>query len=144
MDYEKKKQGKYSSKDQLDNVLKEYILEQAKEGELPCALAFEIADKKGMPIEDIGNYADLLEIRLTKCQLGLFGYTPNKKKVTPVHPSDSGLKNAIESALTPAEGCLSCKNAWHIASTQKCKKMDVSCACEAMKIKITNCQLGAF
>ncbi len=142
MENGKKKHGKYSSVEQLDNVLKDYIMEKAKEGELPCALAFEIADKKGMPIDEVGNYADLLEIRLTKCRLGLFGHTPDKKRVKPVHASDPGLKNAIENSHT--QGRLSCKEVWDIASSQKCKKMDVSCACEAMKMKITNCQLGAF
>lgn len=142
MAFGKKKNGDYPSADQLDPVLKDIILEKAKLGELPCALGFDIAKKQGVPVETVGMYADVLEIRLTKCQMGLFGHTPETKRVKPIFPADDKLRSAIEKALV--NGKLPCKSAWRIASEQKCSKMDISCACEAMKIRLRDCQLGAF
>ena len=48
-------------------------------GELPCALAFDIAGKNNVAPKEVGVALDVLNIRLTKCQLGLFGYQPKKK-----------------------------------------------------------------
>ncbi len=138
----KKKRDDYPSEEQLDPELKRAMLEKSIQGELPCALGFAIAEKQGVPVEKVGVYADVLKLRLTKCQMGLFGHTPEKKRVKPVWPADDDLKNTIEQAAV--DGSLTCKSAWRIASEQQCGKMDVSCACEAMKIKIHECQLGAF
>lgn len=139
---EKKKHDGYPSEEQLDPALKNLLREKAGQGELPCALGFDISKTQGVPVETVGMYADVLKIRLTKCQMGLFGHTPEKKRVKPVWPADDDLKHAIEKAVV--DGALTCRSAWRIASEQNCGKMDVSCACEAMKIKIRDCQLGAF
>jgi hypothetical protein len=90
----------------------------------------------------VGKSADLLNLRLNKCQLGLFGYQPNKKIVNPREEADRELKDAISGSLT--EGKLTCKAAWDIASRLGVPKMTVSSACEAAGIKIAACQLGAF
>ena len=125
-----------------DPEIKEEILKNAKGGEIPCALAFEIAKKQKSSLRKVGKNIDLLEIKLVKCQLGLFGYSPEKKKVKPIPSASSDLKNAIQEAL--AEGMLSCEKALDIAKRFKVPKMQVSGACEAMGLKIKPCQLGAF
>jgi hypothetical protein len=109
---------------------------------LPCAVAFAIAkDIRRLP-KEVGNTADLLGIHLSKCQLGLFGYLPEKKIVAPAEHVDGTLRKAISGALK--DGKLHCEAAWNIAETLGVSRMTVSAACEAMKIKITACQLGAF
>jgi hypothetical protein len=69
------------SPDSLDATLKDTLQRQTREGELPCAVAFKLASDLGRTPADIGEAADLLGIRLVKCQLGVFGYSPVKKIV---------------------------------------------------------------
>lgn len=128
--------------EQLDPSIKESILKHAANGRLSCAIAFEMAKKLEITVQEVGNYADCLDIKLVKCQLGLFGYQPEKKITKPIQPVTQELKNAINDELV--NGRLACENAWDIASRLKTGKMKVSSACEVFEIKITKCQLGAF
>ena len=126
----------------LDAALKDALQRQAREGELPCAVAFELASELGRPPADIGEAADRLGIRLVKCQLGLFGYSPEKKIVQAAPAADPAMETAIREKLE--NGRLTCRRAWEIAMAFQLPKMAVSAACEAMQIKIKPCQLGAF
>jgi len=125
-----------------DKSIKNEILKLTKNGELPCAVAFEITKILQVSPDAVGRTADLMNFKLTKCQLGLFGYLPRKKIVEPLNNIKENLKDAITDALF--QGRLSCEHAWNIASRLSVSKMTVSGACEAMGIKITKCQLGAF
>jgi hypothetical protein len=91
---------------------------------------------------EVGVTIDLLEIRLKRCQLGLFGYGQKKGVVKPAVKVSTELEKAIHGAL--ADGRLPCLAAWKIADGMGIARMDVSSACEALKIKIKPCQLGAF
>jgi hypothetical protein len=118
------------------------IISNARNNQMPCAVAFEIALKLNVPVKEVGISMDFLNVRLTKCQLGLFGHESGKKIASPSASVDPALEEAIRARLT--EGRLSCEKAWEIASRLSLGKMAVSCACEALKIKIKPCQLGAF
>ena len=118
------------------------IKNSAPEAEISCAVAFEIAKKLNVPVKEIGVCIDLLNVRLIKCQLGLFGYKPKKKIVTPLDSVDQDLAGVVQGELI--DGRLPCKVAWDIASRLGIKKMAVSRACESLKIKVKPCQLGAF
>jgi hypothetical protein len=83
-----------------------------------------------------------MEIELSKCQLGLFGYSPQKMVVKPAETVQADLERAIRRALMNDR--LPCAAAWNIAETFGIPKMEVSSACEALKIKVKPCQLGAF
>ena len=137
-----KKPGMTDSDGPLDAALKEAILQETDAGKLPCAKAFRIAETRQTTREEIGRWADRLDIRLNKCQLGLFGYTPDKKIIAPADHVDDTLREAIASAST--SGRISCKQVWDIAAGLDIARMNVSSACEAMRVKITHCQLGAF
>jgi hypothetical protein len=126
----------------LDAALKDALQRQAREGELPCAVAFELASELGRPPADIGEAADRLGIRLVKCQLGLFGYSPEKKIVQAAPAADPAMETAIREKLE--NGRLNCRRAWEIAVAFQVPKMAVSAACEALQLKIKPCQLGAF
>jgi len=67
----------------VNELIKEKIISQTKNNELACAKAFKIADELNVSAAEVGKTADLLEMRLAKCQLGLFGYKPEKKIVKP-------------------------------------------------------------
>jgi hypothetical protein len=126
---------------QIDPLLQAEIRHHISKNELPCAVAFQVCQKLGIPPADIGKTADLMNLRLTQCQLGLFGYTPEKKIVKP-QPPEPKLKQAI--MAKQKENRLACIAVWEIASNHNQGKMAVSGACEALNIRIKPCQLGAF
>jgi len=125
-----------------NSLLDKEILNRVTDNELSCVAAFEIAGKLNVPAKDIGEAADRLKVRLVKCQIGLFGYKPDKKIVKTAETVSSELKAAISNSLE--DGKLSCIKAWEIAAKLKIQKLSVSCACEALNVKIRECQLGAF
>lgn len=114
----------------------------ASDGEVPCAVAFKIASELGVAPEIVGQTTDLLEFRLAKCQMGLFGYRPNKRIVQAAQEVSRELETSIREELKKDR--LPCKRAWGIAKKFGMKKMAVASACEALEIKINTCQLGAF
>ena len=126
----------------VDPMLRDALLKRAPGGKLPCAVAFDIGKQLGVSPDAIGLAADLLELRLVKCQLGLFGYHPKKSIVKPAGSVAHELEKAIEASLV--NGRLPCRSAWEIAKKFGIHKIKVSAACDAMKIKIRPCQLGAF
>ncbi len=125
-----------------DPVIQEALLNRVTEGSLPCAVAFDVAKQLDVPAESVGRTADLMELRLVKCQLGLFGYSPQKSIVKPAASVAPALKKAILEPLVNDR--LACKSAWKIAQELGIHKMKVSAACDAMGVKIRPCQLGAF
>jgi len=133
---------KHAAGEQPDKVIADKIKARAKSGCLPCAVAFDIAKEIGVPANKVGKTLDLLNFRLVKCQLGLFGYEPEKKIVQPAESVAPDLKTAIEEALKNDR--LPCTSSWEIAAQFNLRKMAVSDACEALGIKIKPCQLGAF
>ena len=114
-------------------------LEELREAHEATKLRLE---ELNAPIDIIGKTVDLLNIKLAKCQLGLFGYKPKKKLLKPSNLTDPELKDAISEALV--EKRLSCERAWGISSRFKVSKITVSSTCEFLGIKINDCQLGAF
>jgi hypothetical protein len=112
------------------------------DGKLPCAVAFDIATGLNVTPTEVGITSDLLNIKISKCQIGLFGYQSNQKPVTAAKEPITALKGALMSAQE--ENRITCEIAWEIATRLKVGKIAVGSACEAMGIKVKNCQLGAF
>lgn len=117
------------------------VREKAGGGELACAEAERIGSAMGVSLAEIGRTLDLLELRIGRCQLGLFGY-PEGKAVRPAAAVAADLEAAIRGSL--AGGKLPCRDGWEIAAKRKIPRMEVSAACEALNIRIKTCQLGAF
>jgi hypothetical protein len=111
-------------------------------GTVTCADAAAIAADLHKTMQEIGVVLDILEVSLTKCQLGLFGYDPRKKIVTPALSVEKKMEAAIKKGLL--NGRLPCNAAWQISEALALPKMQVSSTCEALNIKIKPCQLGAF
>jgi hypothetical protein len=133
---------KHSKDSKIDDDLKREITGQAKENNITCKKAEEIAAKKRMAINEIGKAIDILNINIIECQLGLFGYDEIKKIVEPAKEVGPQLKENITSALK--DGRLPCAAAWKIAGKLNIPRMKVCAACEALQVKIKPCQLGAF
>lgn len=141
-----KDKGHYAKKHPSDREIDQKVTDAVKgrvlKGEISCAAAFKIAgDLEASPLE-VGFTIDVLEIPITKCQLGLFGYNPDSKFIKPAESVSSELEDAIHQALV--DNRLTCIAAWEIAERLGLGKMDVASACEALKIKIASCQLGTF
>jgi len=138
--------GKYIKKhpegSKVDDDLKQEIVNQIKKNNITCKKAEEIAGETGYSLEETGRAIDILNINITKCQLGLFGYGETKKIVQPAKEISPELKESITSALN--DGNLSCVAAWEIAGKLNIARMKVCAACEALEIKVKPCQLGAF
>jgi len=138
--------GKYFKKHPdgtpVDEDLKKEILEQVKNNSISCKKAEEIAKEMGFSLEETGRTIDILNINITKCQLGLFGYGETKKIVQPAKDISPELKENISAALQ--DGKISCVVAWKIAQKLDIPRMKVCAACEALDIKVKPCQLGAF
>ena len=126
----------------VGSELRDAVLKRAINGELPCAVAFEISKAFDISPATVGRAADLLELPLVKCQLGLFGYRPNKKIIKPVESVAPDLQHALSEVVV--DDRLPCASAWKIADRLGIHKMKVSAACDAMGIKVKPCQLGAF
>ena len=125
-----------------DKTIALEIKNHLHDGKIPCAVAFDIAGRLKASPAKIGQTIDLMDIHLCKCQLGLFGYQPEAKKVIAEKKNLAVVQSLIEDALE--DGALPCASAWRIAKDQKLTKMAISNACEALKLKIKPCQLGAF
>lgn len=134
--------GKTVDPETIDPQVRHRMQSAAGETGLACAVAMVLAQELSISPETLGRYADALGIRLTKCQLGLFGYSPKKKIVTPELPDNRALQTALSSSC--ADNRLPCRTAWDVAAQFELPRLAVSGACEAMGIKISPCQLGAF
>lgn len=138
--------GRYAAKHapgaSPDEKIAAAVRKKAEEGELACADAERIGAELGTELAEIGRTLDLLEIRIGRCQLGLFGYGKEGKGVRPADRVDPALAEAIRRGLS--EGRLPCAAAWKIAAEGNIPRMKVAAACEALDIRIKPCQLGAF
>jgi hypothetical protein len=127
---------------ELNKTIAAKIKETISNGRLSCAEAHDIAGKLHVNPAEVGVAIDLLEVRIVKCQLGLFGH--GKEKNIPPAPEKGNpeIEAAIQSSL--ANGRLACVTAWEISKRFNVSKPIIAAICESMKIKIAPCQLGAF
>ena len=122
----------------IKNEIKKWYQKQ----ELACARAFEIAERLHVRPMEVGRTADLMDIKVVQCQLGLFGYKPEKKIVRAEETSDRSLQEAV--LKSSQNNRLTCEKAWQIADRLNISKLKVCNVSQANGIQIKHCQLGAF
>ncbi len=137
-DFQKKHPPDRRVKPSVADVIKE----KASEKGLSCAVAHKIASDLGESPAEIGFTLDFLDLQIIKCQMGLFGYAPEKKLVKPAKTVTDALEKSLREKTVNDR--ISCRSIWDIAEKMGEKRMAVASACEALGIKITPCQLGAF
>lgn len=118
------------------------IQERARQGTLRCAAAFRVAEGLGVTPLAVGKSADDLDVRLARCQLGLFGHGEQKSVVEPAEEVTSELEQTIREGLIL--GRLPCAVAWAIAARFGMPKLHVANAAEKLGVRIGQCQLGVF
>ncbi|MBI4267205.1 MAG: hypothetical protein HY662_00285 [Chloroflexi bacterium] len=111
-------------------------------GELPCPVALDIARKLNIAPGIIGDKANRLKIRISKCQLGCFSV----KKAMPESMESESLTGTLSKELrTSLPGQkLPCKEAFEIAGKLNTSRRQVGDAATRLKIRIVECQLGCF
>ncbi|MCP4535825.1 MAG: hypothetical protein GY832_01655 [Chloroflexi bacterium] len=126
----------------MDDQIATAIQERVREGTLRCAAAFHIAKTLDVVPLKVGETADELKVRLSHCQLGLFGYGDRKSIVEPAENVSPELEQAIREGLV--EGRLPCATVWKIATRLEISRLHVANATEKLEIRIGPCQIGAF
>ncbi len=141
--------GKYASKHpagtDLDQDVAHEIRLEIVDGQLSCAAATRIAETLDIKLAEVGQAADLMDVAIDQCILGLFGFEKTdgqKRRVTPADRVTRDVEKAIRCRLT--DGRLTCQTCWEIAASLGESRYRVSQAAEALKIKISKCQIGAF
>ncbi len=142
--------GLGSKKDTYKDVVVEesaekMLREKASENHIACAVAFDCADTLKISREKTGIYLDKLQIRLEKCQLGLFGHKRGEKGKKFLELTDQDrtqIKAVIENHAK--NGVLTCPELWDMADRSGIKRMMLSSFCEESGLKVKGCQLGAF
>ena len=141
--------GHYAAKHQgkeIDGTISSALNNIVKDNQLACAAAHKAAQDLDVTPREIGIQADLMELRITHCQLGLFGYKGGEKKIDSGFKIPSDMEQAIDQLIEKAEdkGRISCLEAWNLAKDLDAKRIDIASACEKKGIRIKPCQLGAF
>lgn len=137
--------GHYSAKHkdvEINETIAEKLRSAADSANITCAFAHKLGQSLETSPSDIGVQIDLLEYRITECQLGLFGYTNGKKRLDAEIEIGTDLSGQLDKSNQ--EGEISCSECWNIAKRLKINRLDIGSACEKKNIRIKPCQLGAF
>jgi len=130
-----------------DPGLADEIKGRALNGTLSCAEAFSVSDRAGVSPLDVGKTADVLKVKLSHCQLGLFGYPGRGKgwdrSGAGMGPAPDGLEAAIK-RRAGREGRVTCSDLWDLAELYGTPRILVGDAADRLGIRIFECQLGAF
>ena len=130
----------------MDEKLKKAMQDRLEDGRLACNQAFAIARTLGMEPLTVGMAANDTDIRISNCQLGLFGYGPKaegKHKI--VHPMDEVPERMAARLRAAADGeNITCTAVWKVADGLGYRRIEASSAVEAMGLKVSRCQLGCF
>lgn len=130
----------------MDERIHQAMIERLQDGQLPCNQAFAIAHILEVEPQAVGLAAEDAGIRISRCQLGLFGYGPKaegKHKI--VHAMENVPERLAARLRAAADGQdITCKAIWEVADGLGLKRIEASSAVEAMGLKVSRCQLGCF
>ena len=130
----------------MDERLHRAMLERLQDGQLPCNQAHAIAQALDMEPLTVGFAANDADIRISRCQLGLFGYGPKaegKHKI--VHPMEEVPERLAARLRAAADGDrITCEAIWKAADGLGYKRIEASSTAEAMGLRVSRCQLGCF
>ena len=118
----------------LTQEQKNIIFENLDEdGKLSCIKSFKVAKKIGCEFKDMSAITKFMNIKITNCELGVFGNLEFLEKNEEVY---SNLKNKY------LKKEISCKNLWEEAKKSSLKI--VGSTVKNSDIEVIYCQLGCF
>ena len=122
----------------------EAIRQAVQEGSLPCAVAFALAAQLGVSPAAVRETADAMGVRISLCQLGLFGYQAfgSKRLSCAMASAPETLRRALSEGADKSG--LPCAAAWALADRHGVPRLLVGSAAESLGVKIDRCQLGCF
>jgi len=115
-----------------------------REGRLPCAEAFALAQAWQVAPLEVAQPAEAAGVRIGWCQLGLFTGAVKHQKGWPDGPFKVPAEVQAAIAAASEDGVLSCARAWGAAKRLGWERLDLGRAATAMGVKIVRCQLGCF
>ncbi len=121
----------------LDNTQLNLLLTNLDEkGKLSCLKAFKVARLIGVQPKEMDNITKSLNIKITNCELGVFGklhFTEKDDKVYDKLSQNFNLGKKVE-----------CEIAWYAARDKGLSLRKVGSTINKSDIKVTHCQLGCF
>jgi len=130
----------------MEPTLEQEMLEQSAGGQLTCARAMAIASRLVIDPAAVGRAANQAGVRISHCQLGLFGYGPKvegkHKIVRPLPHIPADMEAALRAAAS--DDGIPCADLWQVADRLALSRMEASGAAESLGVHVSDCQLGCF
>jgi hypothetical protein len=117
------------------------------DGQLTCEAAHLVAKQLNVDPLFVGDQATAMDVRITKCQLGFFGYAAKKGMpgYKTVHKLEQIPGDAAAAVCRSAgDGEISCAAVWKIGDARGIARSDMGNIVETLGIKTHPCQLGCF
>ena len=130
----------------MDEQVRQAVLGRLEEGHLTCHQAHALANELGVEPIEVGRAADELNIRVSRCLLGLFGYGSKAAGTHKLVHAMAQVPPALEAALcaeADKEG-ITCLAVWRVADRLGYSRLEASNAVEGLKLHVSYCQLGCF
>lgn len=121
----------------LDNIQKDLLYTNLDaDGKLSCLKAFKVARLIGMKPRDMATITKELDIKITNCELGVFG------KLNFIDMDDN-IYDKLSRNFAHGKK-VECEVAWHAARDKGASLKKVGSTITNTDIKVTHCQLGCF
>jgi hypothetical protein len=130
----------------MNEQLHRNIRERLESGKLPCSQAHAAAQELGLDPLAVGKAADEAGIRVSRCQLGLFGYGPKAEGKHKIVQAMGTVPEPLAERLqqqTESDG-ITCLSIWQVADELGYQRIEASSAVEALGLRVSRCQLGCF
>jgi hypothetical protein len=120
---------------------------ESEQGQLPCARAFLLARRLGVTPADVGAAANASGIRISRCQLGLFGYGSKAEGKSKIVQAMDAVPPVLAERLRGARderGNLTCAAVWAVARQSHINRLQAAGAAQGLGMRVEDCQLGCF
>ena len=120
----------------LDSIQTDLVLTNLDEnGALSCINAFKVAKLIGMEPKNIAQIARDMKIKITNCELGVFGKLE-------FNEMNEDIFNLLKKRSNNSK--IDCEVAWKISQEKGQAINRIGSAIKESDLKVSNCQLGCF
>ena len=120
----------------LDSIQTDLVLTNLDEnGALSCINAFKVAKLIGMEPKNIAQIAREMKIKITNCELGVFGKLE-------FNDMNDDIFDLLKKRSTNSK--IECEVAWKISQEKGKAINSIGSSVKNSGLKVSNCQLGCF